>query len=134
MSEFARLRAFVLWFISEPKQELGAPAPWSVKLAGNVIDPPTWCGAATTSLCGGRGDPHPLWRSSLVEPGAKVTVIVFTEETWWPSSNTLSECYNNVDVGVPLWQIRTSGVIRYILIETLVYIFLFLSQIIDIHE
>ena len=46
------------------------------------------------------------WRlilSSLVEPGAKVTVIVFTEETWWPSSNTLSECYNNVDVGVPLW-------------------------------
>ena len=57
MSEIARLRAFVLWFISEPKQERGAPAPWSVKLAGNVIDPPTWCGAATTSLCGGRGDP-----------------------------------------------------------------------------
>ena len=57
----------------------------AVKLAGNVIDR------------------HPLWRSSLVEPGAKVTVIVFTEETWWSSSNTLSECYNNVDVGVPLW-------------------------------
>ena len=38
-----------------------------------------------------------------MEPGAKVTVIVFTEETWWPSSNTLSECYNNVDVGVTLW-------------------------------
>ena len=37
------------------------------------------------------------------EAGAKMTVIVFTEETWWPSSNTLSECYNNVDVGVPLW-------------------------------
>ena len=52
MSEIARLRAFVLWFISEPKQELGAPAPWSVKLAGNVIDPPTLCVAATT-LCAG---------------------------------------------------------------------------------
>ena len=38
-----------------------------------------------------------------MEPGAKVTVIVFTEETWWASSNTLSECYNNVDVGVLLW-------------------------------
>ena len=38
-----------------------------------------------------------------MEPGSKVTVIVFTEKTWWPSSNTLSECYNNVDVGVPLW-------------------------------
>ena len=44
--------------------------------------------------------------SSLVEPGAKVIVIVFTEETWWPSSKTLSECYNNVDVGVPLWLIE----------------------------
>ena len=52
MSEIARLRTFVLWFISEPNQELGAPAPWSVKLADNVIDPPTWCGAATT-LCEG---------------------------------------------------------------------------------
>ena len=38
-----------------------------------------------------------------MEPGANVTVIVFTEETWWPSSNTLSECYNNVDVGVTVW-------------------------------
>ena len=38
-----------------------------------------------------------------MEPGAKVAVIVFTEDTWWLSSNTLSECYNNVDVGVTLW-------------------------------
>jgi hypothetical protein len=38
-----------------------------------VIDPPAWCGAATTALCGGRGDPHPSWRSSLVESGIKVT-------------------------------------------------------------
>ena len=37
MSEIVRLQCFVLWFIREPKQELGAPAPWSVKLAGNVI-------------------------------------------------------------------------------------------------
>ena len=45
MSEIARLQAFVLWFISEPKQELGAPAPWSMKLAGNVIDPDlVWSG------------------------------------------------------------------------------------------
>ena len=41
--------------------------------------------------------------------GGKVTVIVFTEENWWPSSNTLSECYNNVDVSVPLWLNRTTG-------------------------
>ena len=38
-----------------------------------------------------------------MEPEAKMTVIVFMEEIWWPSSYTLSECYNNADVGVPLW-------------------------------
>ena len=53
----------------------------AAKLAGNVIDPPTLCGAATTFLYGGRGVPLPSWTSSLVENGIKVTVIVFTEET-----------------------------------------------------
>ena len=81
MREIARLRAFVLRFISKPKQELGVPAPWSVKLASNVIDPPTLCGAATTFLYGGHGDPLPSWTSSLVENGIKVTMIGFTEET-----------------------------------------------------
>ena len=38
-----------------------------------------------------------------MEPGVKVTVIVFTEKTWWPRSNNLCECFNNVDVGVPFW-------------------------------
>ena len=52
-----------------------------LRLAGNVNDPPTWCGAAWTILCGARGDPHPLWRSSLVEPGIKVTVVESAEET-----------------------------------------------------
>ena len=81
MSEIARLQAFVLWFISEPKQELGAPAPWSVKLAGNIIDPLTWCGAAMTLCAGDVETPIPLWRSSLVDIGIKVTVIEFPGET-----------------------------------------------------
>ena len=29
MSEFARPRAFVLWFLTEPKEDFGAPVPWS---------------------------------------------------------------------------------------------------------
>ena len=45
------------------------------------IDPPAWCGAATTNLYGDVETPSPLWASSLVESGIKVTVIVFTEET-----------------------------------------------------
>ena len=94
----------MLWFSSEPKQELGAPAPWSFEARRQRHQSSDLVWSGDDTLCGGRGDPHPLWRSSLVEPGAKVTVIVFTEETWWPSSNTLSECYNNVDVGAPLWQ------------------------------
>ena len=93
----------MLWFSSEPKQEFGAPAPWSFEARRQRHRPSDLVWSGDDTLCGGRGDPHPLLRSSLVEPGAKVTVIVFTEETWWPSSNTLSECYNNVDVGVPLW-------------------------------
>ena len=39
-----------------------------------------------------------------MEPGIKVTVdSVSSEETWLPRSNSLCECFNNVDVGVPLW-------------------------------
>jgi len=52
----------------------------------HIFDPPAWCGAASMILCGGRGDPHPLWRSSLVESRIKVTMIVFTEETWLPEA------------------------------------------------
>ena len=55
-----------------------------------------------------------------MESGAKVTgnlvqalvawpwwqVKGSSEETWLPESNTLSECFNNVDVGVSLWLIE----------------------------
>ena len=79
-------------FLSNLQEELGAPAPWSFEARRQRHRPSdlVWSGDDTFV----RG----TWR-----PGAKVTVIVFTEETWWPRSNTLSECYNNVDVGVPLW-------------------------------
>jgi len=52
-----------------------------LRLAGNVNDPPTWCGAAWTTLCGGRENHHPLWRSSLEEIGIKVTVVLSTKDT-----------------------------------------------------
>ena len=71
----------MLWFSCEPKEDSVRRPLGALKLAGNVNDPLTWCGAAWMTLCGGRGDPHPLWRSSLVEIGIKVTVIVPTEET-----------------------------------------------------
>ena len=38
--------------------------------------------------------------------GIKVTVVLITEETLLPRSNILCECFNNVDVGVPLWLIK----------------------------
>ena len=55
------------------------------------------------TLCGGR---RPLLRgqSPLVKIGIKVTVIVFTEETGLPGTDTLRECFNNVDVGASLWK------------------------------
>ena len=70
----------MLWFFSEPTRYLGVPAPWSFEAPGNVNDPSTWCGATWTTLCEGRGDPHPLWRSSLVEIKIKVTVVESAEE------------------------------------------------------
>ena len=61
---------------------LGVPAILGVLGAHRqVINPPDWCGAATTTLCGGRGDTHPLWRSYLVKNGIKVTVVESAEKT-----------------------------------------------------
>ena len=54
---------------------LGVPAILGVLVARRLVfDPPAWCGAASTNLCGGHGDPHPSWRSTLVKIGIKVTV------------------------------------------------------------
>ena len=62
--------------LSNLQEELGVLALGALKLAGNVDDPLTWCGAAWMIFVQGTWRPH-----SLVEPGIKVTVIVFTEET-----------------------------------------------------
>ena len=71
--------------LSNLQQELGVPALGALKLAGNVDDPSTWCGAAWTIFVRG------TWRPpSLVEKLLSGT-------------RDLSECYNNMDVGVPLW-------------------------------
>ena len=73
--------------LSNLQEELGVPALEALKFAGNVDDPPTWCGAAWTIFVRG------TWRPpSFVEKLLSGT-----------SCNNLSECYNNVDVGVPLW-------------------------------
>ena len=45
-------------------------------------------------------------RKEVSQANSNENKQVNTKETWWPSSNTLSECYNNADVGVPLWLIE----------------------------
>ena len=58
----------------EPSHVLGEPAILGVFVAcWHILDSLAWCGAASPTLCGGRGDPHPSWRSSLVESGIRVT-------------------------------------------------------------
>ena len=71
----------MLWFSSELKEDSVRRPLGALEACRHVIDPPTWCGAATKILCVGREDPHPLWRSSLVEPEIKVTVVKSAEET-----------------------------------------------------
>jgi len=58
---------------SEPQVYLSVPPHGALDARRRVFDAPTWCGAMTTALCGGRGDPLPWWRSSSVEIGIKVT-------------------------------------------------------------
>jgi hypothetical protein len=51
-----------------------------------VIDPPAWCGAATTSLCGGRGDPPSFAEKLLSRDGIEVTgdlARVLVAKLWW---------------------------------------------------
>ena len=73
-----------------------------------VNDPPACCGAASTTLCGGRGDPHPSWASSSVESGIKVTVIVFMEETWLPLNYSDSYLVDDVECGGSFSSVATS--------------------------
>jgi len=78
-------------------------------LAGYIFNPPAWCGAASTALCGGCEDPHPSWRSSSVESGAKVTAMTWQalvasqEESrkrlGGREAILLIECFNNVEYG-----------------------------------
>ena len=81
MSEIARCCVLCCGSLVDQEDILVRRPLGALRLAGHVNDPSTWCGAAWTTLCGGRGDPHPLWRSSLVEPGIKVTVVESAEET-----------------------------------------------------
>ena len=56
--ESVRARCCAFWLVLEwTNKYFGTSAPWSIWwLARHVIDPPAWCGAATTILYGGRGD------------------------------------------------------------------------------
>ena len=51
-----------------------------------VIDPPLCVERRRQPCTGDAETPSPLWASSLVENRIKVTVIVFTEETWLPEA------------------------------------------------
>ena len=55
MSEIARFRAFVLWFISEPKQKLAGTLEREARRQRYRPSDLVWSGDDT--LCGGRGDP-----------------------------------------------------------------------------
>ena len=70
----------------------------------HVIDPPAWCGAATTTLYGGRGDPLSSVGKHLSGKWDQGDRDCVHGRDFIAGSNTLRECFNNVDVGAPLWQ------------------------------
>ena len=82
----------MLWFFVEPKEDHGAPAPWSFAARRQRQRPSDLVWSGVDDLVRGTWRPPSFVEKLLSGTRAKVTVIVFTEETWWPSSNTLSEC------------------------------------------
>ena len=87
----------MLCFLSEPKEDFGAPAPWSFEGSPARHRPSDLVWSGDDNFM------RETWRPpSFVEKLLSGTRGQ-SDRDWWPSSNTLSECYNNVDVGVPLW-------------------------------
>ena len=103
MSEIARPSAIVLRFFSEPKEEFSAPAPWSFEASPARHRPsdlvwsgddnfvrgtwrPTYFVEKLLSGTQGQGDRDCVYGRDLIA-----------------GSDTLSECFNNMDVGVHLW-------------------------------
>ena len=70
----------------------------------HVIDPPVWCGPVTTTLYGGCGDPLSLVGKLLSGKRDQDDRDCVHGRDLVAGSNTLRECFNNVDVGAPLWQ------------------------------
>ena len=79
------------------RRHLGA-----LKLAGNIIDPPTWCEVVTT-LCAGDVETPSFVEKLLSGTRGQSDRDCVHGRDLVAEYNTLSECYNNVDVGVPLW-------------------------------
>ena len=72
-------------------------------LAGNVNNPPAWCGAASTLFMRGTWRPPPFlvkFFSGKRDQGGRDCVH---GRDLIAESDTLCECFNNVDVSVPLW-------------------------------
>ena len=99
MSEIARPCAFVVWFLSEPKEDFGVPAPWSFEGSPAHHRPSdlvwssddnfvrgTWRPPSFVKklLSGKRGQGD---RGDLASLGDKSRRVL--EETWWPRSDIL---------------------------------------------
>ena len=88
----------------EPPLVLGVPAHWS--LGGSPAMPSTLrlgVERRRQTLYGGRGDPLSFVGKLLSEKRNQGDRDCVHGRDLIRGSNTLCECFNNVDVGVPLW-------------------------------
>ena len=70
----------------------------------HVIDPPAWCGAATTTLYGGCGDHLSFVGKLHSGKRDQGDCDCVHGRDLVAGSNTLRECFNNIDIGASLWQ------------------------------
>ena len=69
----------------------------------HVNDSPAWCGAASTTLYGGRGDPLSFVGKLLSGKRDQDDRDCVHGRDLIAGKHTIRECFNNVDVGVLLW-------------------------------
>ena len=74
-----------------------------LRLAGNINDPPTWCGAAWTIFVRWTWRPPSFMDKLLNGTRDQGDCDCVHGRDLIAGSNTLCECFNNMDVGVPLW-------------------------------
>ena len=87
----------MLWFLSEPKEDFGAPTPWSIGGSPARQRPSVLVWSGVDNFVRGT-ETSPSWAISLSEDRDQGDRDCVHGRDLLPGSDTRRECFNNVDV------------------------------------